>query len=142
MHYRTQCCQVLRTQKLGYGACTQYGLCGTLAHMETETVTPTWTLEDRLGKARRHAGLAQADLAKYIGVSKRAISAFETGTRKPRLGFVRLWAECCGVPLEWLIEDPDVKSRWCSLERRANNVLPPVERRQSRERVPTVAHAA
>lgn len=69
--------------------------------MTTATI-PKWTLADRLLKARRHANLSQGDLAEYLGLSKRAISSFETGTRSPRIGYLRLWAERCGIELEWL----------------------------------------
>lgn len=63
---------------------------------------PEWNLADRLGKARRHAGLKQADLAKYLGLSARAISGFELGVTQPRIAYLRGWAELCGVDLDWL----------------------------------------
>ncbi|HSS09020.1 MAG TPA: helix-turn-helix transcriptional regulator [Acidimicrobiales bacterium] len=66
------------------------------------TVVPLWTLADRLRKARENAGLLQKDLADYTGLSRSAIAMYEQARAVPRLGVLRLWAERCGVPLEWL----------------------------------------
>lgn len=63
---------------------------------------PAWTLPDRLRKARESAGLNQAALAEVTGMSRRSISAYETGDGAPRRPQLIAWAMATGVPLTWL----------------------------------------
>jgi transcriptional regulator with XRE-family HTH domain len=49
--------------------------------------------------ARRHARLAQADLARRIGSSPSAISRWERGTRRPSLSTIQMVAEVTGLDL-------------------------------------------
>lgn len=75
---------------------------------------PTWTLADRLIKAREHAGLTQDELATRLGRGKRSIVRYESGTKQPSRPIVIAWAHQTAVPLWWLdseIEAP-VRSRW------------------------------
>ena len=78
-----------------------------LSDMETLTSLPTWTLGDRLRKARDHAGLSVQEMADDLGVSRTTISKYEhdaTGKRGvPRMAILR-YADVSGVPVEW-IED-------------------------------------
>lgn len=62
---------------------------------------PPWTDEDRLVKARTHAGLSQATLADRLGVSERTIKRYEAGGPRKR-GLVLGWALACGVNAQWL----------------------------------------
>lgn len=75
----------------------------------TTTMIPTWSLQDRLRKARQHAQLEQDELAERIGVSPNTISNYETGrtTRHQRV-VLRQWALATGVPLAWIIEGDDI----------------------------------
>lgn len=77
-----------------------------MPHMTTNAKVPAWTLADRLRKAREAAGLEQLDLARRTSISRATISAAENGHRVPTRGFVRLWAEACGVELAWLEGEP------------------------------------
>ncbi len=70
---------------------------------------PTWTINDRLRKARESAGLEQTELARVAGISRATISATENGHR-PSRSTVRLWAMATGVPVGW-IEQGD---EWCT----------------------------
>lgn len=67
-----------------------------------ETMIPTWTLADRLRKAREHAGLEQAELAERMGVGRNTVSNYERAAHEPREIVLRAWAAATGVPLEWL----------------------------------------
>ncbi len=72
---------------------------------------PSWTLGDRLSKARRHAGIGSEEMAVKLGISRTTVSNYESGRTDPTIGMIRGWADVCQVPLEWLI-----RSR-CSSER-------------------------
>jgi DNA-binding XRE family transcriptional regulator len=76
---------------------------GTLGAM-TMMDNPTWTLTDRLRKARLLAGLEQADLAERLRVSRNSISNYENGKTEPSATTFVRWAAATGVTLEWLAE--------------------------------------
>lgn len=80
-----------------------------LAHMTASAsagaVIPPWTLADRLRKAREFAGLKQAELAEYAGISRRSISDYEQALAKPKWPAVLVWAQTCNVPADWLAGD-------------------------------------
>jgi transcriptional regulator with XRE-family HTH domain len=67
-------------------------------------VVPEWTLADRLRKARLHAGLEQADLAREIGIGRSTIVNYEAGKTEPSRPVLLSWALRCGVSFEWLAE--------------------------------------
>jgi transcriptional regulator with XRE-family HTH domain len=73
-----------------------------VADISTIVDVPKWDLGDRLVKARKVAGVKQSDMAEYLGLSRAALSGFENGDVVPRLGYLRLWADRCKVPLAWL----------------------------------------
>lgn len=78
-----------------------------LTHMSTLTiagVVPTWTLADRLRKARETRGLTQTELGELTGISRRAMSRYESGETTPRRPHVIAWAMATGVALTWLEE--------------------------------------
>ncbi len=66
---------------------------------------PTWTLGDRLAKAREHAGIEQAELADRLLRSRATISNYENDVTRPADRVVRAWAEACGVDYAWLVGD-------------------------------------
>ena len=81
---------------------------------QTAVHVPTWTLGDRLRKAREFAGLEQGELADRIGISRGTVSNYELsrGQRPPKRLVLRAWAEITGVPLDWLAGDllrPEVR---------------------------------
>ncbi len=66
-------------------------------------------------RAREHAGLEQADVAEYAGISRASVSAYENGKTVPKLAVLRVWAERCDVPLDWLVtgrEQGSPSSAW------------------------------
>ena len=56
----------------------------------------------RLARARREAGLTQAELAARIGVAQRSIQGYESGAGTP-YRHLRQLAEAVGRPAEWLL---------------------------------------
>jgi transcriptional regulator with XRE-family HTH domain len=59
--------------------------------------------------AREHAGLSQATAANELGLSGRSkstLSAWEAGTREPKLSYVAKMAGLYGVPVELLTSPP------------------------------------
>ena len=71
----------------------------------TATITstvPTWTLGDRLRKARELAGISSNDMAVQFSRSRAAISGWENDHHRPTLLCLRQWAEITGVSLAWL----------------------------------------
>lgn len=63
---------------------------------------PTFTMGDRLKKARESAGLEQGAFAEMIGISKSSVSNYERDNTRPRIIVLRAWAMATGVPMEWL----------------------------------------
>ncbi len=67
---------------------------------------PTWTLGDRLRKAREHANLRQEELAAELGISRASVSVYESGHRPPMRSILLAWAMVCHVDLDWLTGSP------------------------------------
>lgn len=68
---------------------------------------PSWSLGDRLRKAREAAGLEQRELATRAGISRATISNAERGVGNPNLATLVSWAEACEVPVAWLMGELD-----------------------------------
>ena len=64
--------------------------------------TPTWTLQDRIRKAREHAKFNQTALAEAIGVSKNSVNRWETGERNPSQKSIEAISQATGVSASWL----------------------------------------
>ncbi len=60
---------------------------------------------DKIKALRDKKGISQQDLAKAIGVSDQAISAWENNKKVPRMGSVEKLASFFDVPKTYLIED-------------------------------------
>ncbi len=69
---------------------------------------PTWTIADRLRKAREHLGLEQIEFAEASGISRTTVSNAETGRTVPHRSTLALWSATTGVSLEWLETGRDV----------------------------------
>jgi transcriptional regulator with XRE-family HTH domain len=67
--------------------------------------TPTWSLADRLRKAREQAGLDQRELAERARIARGTISAAENGKRRPSGAVIGMWAMVTGVSRGWLTGD-------------------------------------
>src|SRR5260221_8746633 len=71
------------------------------------SLVPEWTIGDRMRKAREHARLSQAQMARDIGVGRTSIVRYETddtdGDRyPPSRPVVRAWSFRTGVAYECL----------------------------------------
>jgi transcriptional regulator with XRE-family HTH domain len=77
----------------------------------TETITPVWTLGDRLRKARSQAGITSEQMAATIGTSRGTISNYENDHTDIPVKAIMKWSALTGVSLEWLIsgDEPNVK---------------------------------
>ena len=63
---------------------------------------PSFTVADRLRKAREVTGLDQAEFADRAGLSRTGVSKAERGESAPRRSTLKLWALASGVPLLWI----------------------------------------
>ena len=79
-------------------------------------MTPTWTLGDRLRKARDVAGLTQAEMADALvargfRASRQAITNWETDAAQPRrmMDIIDAWAAITEVDVAWLLTGATVK---------------------------------
>jgi len=77
----------------------------------TPAMVPTWTLGDRLRKAREHAGLKQTELAADLGIGRSSIINYESDKAKPPRPVLVAWALRCAVPYEWLTGEPVFRRR-------------------------------
>jgi transcriptional regulator with XRE-family HTH domain len=85
--------------------------------MADETILiPTWTLGDRLAKAREHAGLSIEEMADVLVRDRSTIGRYENDRNRPPRRVLRRWAEVTGVPLEWIVGGDDA---WRRISRRA-----------------------
>jgi transcriptional regulator with XRE-family HTH domain len=71
---------------------------------------PVWTTGERMAKARRDAGLSQAEMAALLTtpdrpVSKQTVSNWEKGVNQPRQfqQVLDQWAEVTHVSVLWLL---------------------------------------
>jgi transcriptional regulator with XRE-family HTH domain len=73
----------------------------------TNATLPSWSVGDRLRKAREAAGLEQRQLAEAAGISRATISNAERGVGTPHLNTLQRWATVTGVPVAWLLGEVD-----------------------------------
>lgn len=69
---------------------------------QTEWTGLSFTIGDRLRKAREWAGLEQEQLAAEIDISRGTVSNYERGETQPKKLALKAWAIRCGVPLSYL----------------------------------------
>lgn len=74
------------------------------------------TLFEKIYTCRKKSGLSQEALAQQLGISRQAISKWETGESVPELGKLKLLADTFGVTTDWLLseeEEPrEEKQEW------------------------------
>jgi transcriptional regulator with XRE-family HTH domain len=58
-----------------------------------------------LGRARRAAGLSQAELARRLGTTQSAVSRWERGREEPRLSTLASILRACGLRFLLTVED-------------------------------------
>lgn len=75
---------------------------------EPQTVqVPVWTLGWRMQRSLAHAGIGIDDISEELGVSRSTVSRWVNDHARPRIGYLKLWAMRCGVPLPWLVDGVD-----------------------------------
>lgn len=101
--------------------------------MSTQTIQPwelDWTFGDRIRKARRVVGITVDELARTVGVSKQAVSQWETGATTPRSvnAIARRIQIAYGIPATWLLgqENPQPDGPDGGLEEAPPTGLEPV----------------
>ena len=62
-------------------------------------------LSDKIWVCRKQAGFSQEALAEKIGVSRQAISKWETGEASPEIAKLPVLARTFGVTVDWLLDD-------------------------------------
>lgn len=65
------------------------------------------TISEKILYCRKRCGFSQEALAEKIGVSRQAISKWETGEATPELSKLALLAKTFGVTADWLISEDD-----------------------------------
>lgn len=75
--------------------------------MTQTTRIPTWTIGDRLRKAREWADIESRDMAERLGVSRNTISNYEHDRTSPPVEVLKLWATETGVNILWLLDAED-----------------------------------
>lgn len=70
-------------------------------------------LQEKILYCRKKAGLSQESLAERTGVSRQAVSKWETGEALPEIGKLALLARTFGVTTDWLLseEEPESEGR-------------------------------
>jgi transcriptional regulator with XRE-family HTH domain len=71
------------------------------------TIIPTFTMGDRLAKARSVAHISSSDMASELGVSRGTVYNYEADRTEPPVHVVKRWSEVTGVPVTWLIDADD-----------------------------------
>lgn len=65
------------------------------------------TLQEKILYCRKKEGLSQETLAERIGVSRQAISKWETGEATPEVGKLSLLAKTFNVTVDWLLSEEE-----------------------------------
>ncbi len=65
-------------------------------------------ISERIKKLREQKNTTQGDLAKAIGVTTSAVSAWEKGINEPRMGAVHKIAQYFNVTKSYLVNDEDL----------------------------------
>jgi transcriptional regulator with XRE-family HTH domain len=67
-------------------------------------------ISDNIKKLRERYGLTQQDLADIAGVTNKAVSAWETGQKEPRMGAIEKIANRFGIKKSNIIEDEGMEN--------------------------------
>lgn len=75
------------------------------------------TLNERIALARKQAGLSQEQLGERLGVSRQAVSKWESGQTNPDVTYVAQMCQLLGVSSDWLLLGGEA-ARQCAPEDR------------------------
>ncbi len=64
-------------------------------------------LSEKIHTCRKKQGLSQEALAEQLGVSRQAVSKWETGEAEPEIGKLKLLAQAFGVTTDWLLSEEE-----------------------------------
>lgn len=62
-------------------------------------------LSEKIYNCRRKAGWSQEELVSRLGVSRQAVSKWETGEAEPEVSKLRLLSQVFGVSVDWLLSE-------------------------------------
>ena len=65
------------------------------------------TLSEKITYCRRKSGLSQEGLAEKLGVSRQAVSKWETGEAQPELSKLKQLSDLFGVSADWLLNEDE-----------------------------------
>lgn len=72
------------------------------------------SISNNIKYLRQKSGLSQADFAKLLGVSDKAVSTWEKGTREPRMGIIQKLSDMYGVRkgdiIDGVLGEPELPS--------------------------------
>jgi repressor LexA len=68
------------------------------------------SVSENIRKFREEHGMTQSELGDILGVTDKAVSAWELGTREPRMGVIQKLADYFGVRKSDIIESPSLKN--------------------------------
>lgn len=68
-------------------------------------------LHEKIYYCRKKSGLSQEALAEKIGVSRQAVSKWETGDASPEIGKLKLLCEVFGVTADWIISEDEPEDK-------------------------------
>jgi transcriptional regulator with XRE-family HTH domain len=77
-----------------------------------EEQLPSWTLGDRLRKARLHASLGTtAEMARRLHCHRNSVIGYESDRVRPPLDVVVRYSRLAHIPLDWFVGDydPDIE---------------------------------
>ena len=64
-------------------------------------------LSEKIYYCRKKSGKSQEALAEQLGVSRQAVSKWETGDSEPEISKLKLLADAFGVTVDWLLSDEE-----------------------------------
>ena len=88
---------------------------------------------ENIKRLRIMHGLSQKELARIAGVSDKAVSTWENGTKEPRMGAVQKIADHFGLKKSNLIEDNGLEINITSAQSPASDDLPDLTQKDERE---------
>lgn len=65
------------------------------------------TLDKKLARLRKKAGLSQADVSEELDVSRQAVTKWETGQSRPSTENLQSLSKLYNVPLEYLLDESE-----------------------------------
>lgn len=81
-------------------------------------------LPEKIFSCRRRLGLSQEQLAERLGVSRQAVSKWETGEAVPELGKLAQLAAVFGVTADWLLSDEEAMPQTAAPPQSSDHAIP------------------